>query len=263
MDLTTIAGLLVALASLVTSVLLDNGSLLALWKPSALVLIVGGTIGATLIGVRVSDLRKLPGIFLSAFHTTKEDPQEIIERLVSMSERARREGLLALQDDVRSIDNSLMARGLQLIVDGTDPEIVRTAMETQVEISEHKSTEMAEVLSTAGGYSPTMGIIGTVMGLVQVLGHLGESDVSELSKAIALAFLATFYGIFLANIFWLPLASKVKQNVAYEALIGRMYIAGITGLQTGEGPRALREKLEVYLSGMAKQAPSRGGGESR
>lgn len=258
MDIATIGGLAIALVAIVVSVLMDGGSLGALVHVSSFILIVGGTVGATAVGFRMPDIKKLPAAIGAAFRAKKEDPQELIERLVTMAERARREGLLALQDDVRSIDDPLLSRGLQLIVDGTDPEIVKTTMETQVEITEHKQMNLAEILSAAGGYSPTMGIIGTVIGLVQVLKNLD----GDFAGAIAMAFLATFYGVFLANILWLPLANKVRQNVAHEALIGRMYIAGVTGLQTGEAPRALREKLEVFLSdvgGKGTQQRRRGG----
>lgn len=231
---------------MVAAVLIDGGSLLSLVRPSAAVLILGGTIGATVIGFRGADLRRVPAAILSAFQAKRDKPREVISMLVQMAERARREGLLALQEDVRLLDHSLLARGLQLAVDGTDPDVVRNTMQTQLEFVERSQLSAAGALEAAGGYAPTIGIIGTVMGLVQVLQHLNQAD--QLGHAIALAFLATFYGIASANLFWLPLASKVKQNIIHESLVSRMYIAGVTGLQTGEAPRALRERLEVFLA---------------
>lgn len=246
LDLTTILGLLIAGTALVAAVILDGGALSSLVQPTAAMLIFGGTVGATVVSYRGADLRKVPGALLSAFRSESEHPEAVIEQLVRMAEKARKEGLLALQDEVRALDHALLARGLQLAVDGTDPDVVRMTMEMQVEIAQRSQMNAAAALETAGGFAPTIGIIGTVMGLVQVLQHLGAAE--ELGHAIALAFLATFYGVASANLFWLPLANKVKQNVYHETLLCHMYIAGVTGLQTGEAPRALRERLEVFLA---------------
>lgn len=246
LDLATILGLLIAGAAVVITVFLEGGTLSSLFQPSAAILIFGGTVGATVVSYRGPDLRKVPGAIFSAFRSSSEHPEEVIEQLVRMAEKARKEGLLALQEDVRSLDHALLARGLQLAVDGTDPDVVRMTMEMQVEIAQRSQMNAATALETAGGFAPTIGIIGTVMGLVQVLQHLGAAE--ELGHAIALAFLATLYGVASANLFWLPLANKVKQNVHHETLLCHMYIAGVTGLQTGEAPRALRERLEVFLA---------------
>lgn len=260
MDLATLAGLLIALAAVVVSVLMDGASLLSLWNPSAFILIVGGTVGATVVGYRKGDLSRVPKLITSAFLNHVREPRDLIDRLVRMAEKARREGLLALQDDVATLDNPLLIRGVQMIVDGTDPDIVKNTMETQVEVTEHRDKNAAGILEAAGGFAPTIGIIGTVMGLVHVLENLG-GDPGALGHAISVAFLATFYGIATANLFWLPLGSKVKQNIEYETLIGKMCIAGVVGLQTGEAPRALREKLEVYVSSAPTPRTNRRGGD--
>ncbi|HYG56992.1 MAG TPA: flagellar motor protein [Symbiobacteriaceae bacterium] len=259
MDLATIIGLLIGFGALVVSVFMEGASLLDLFKPSAFVLILGGTIGATMIGYRNGDLRRVPGLIRSAFVPLQQDPHDLIDRIVRMAEKARREGLLALQDDVASLDNPLLERGVQLIVDGTDPEIVRQTMETQVDLQEERMLNAAGILDAAGGYAPTIGIIGTVMGLVNVLGNIGNPE--SLAHSISLAFLATLWGILTANLIWLPLGSKVKQNIHYETRIGRMCITGVSGLQTGEAPRALREKLEVFLSEAVNRTSARRGGD--
>lgn len=261
MDLATLIGFLIAFGALVVSVIIDSGAgtLLTLIHPGALLLIFGGTIGATVIGYRKADLMRLPGLMKSAFLHEEHDPQDLIDRVVRMAEKARREGLLALQDDVASLDNPLLVRGVQLIVDGTDPDIVKQTMETQVELAEERQLNAAGALEAAGGYAPTIGIIGTVLGLVHVLADI--SDAKKLAANISLAFLATLWGILTANMFWLPLASKVKQNIHHESLIGRMCIAGVSGLQTGEAPRALREKLEVFISEAVRKENRRRGGD--
>jgi len=252
----TIAGLAIAFVALIVSATMEGTPITELFHLAAMVLIFGGTIGATLVGYRGGDMRRLPKLIMSAFVVRDKDPQDLIDRIVRMAEKARREGLLALQDDVASLDNPLLVRGVQLIVDGTDPDIVKSTMETQVELAEERNLNAAGALDAAGGYAPTMGIIGTVVGLVHVLGSIGGNP-DGLAKAIGGAFLATLWGILTANMIWLPLGSKVKQNIQYEALIGRMCISGVSGLQTGEAPRALREKLEVYVTEQVSRASSR------
>lgn len=252
-------GLIIGFGALIATLFIEGGTLGSMITPSALILILGGTVGATVIGYRTADLRTVPNLIASAFVADEKDPSTLIDRLVRMAERARREGLLALQDDVEKLENPLLQRGIQLIVDGTDPDVVRITMETQVELSEIRQLNAAGALEAAGGYAPTIGIIGTVMGLIQVLGNLAEPE--KLGHSIALAFLACFWGILTANLFWLPLASKVKQNIRVQNNIDRMCITGVVGLQTGEAPRALREKLEVYLADEVKRAPRRGGEE--
>lgn len=260
MDLTTIVGLLIGFGALLASVFMEGGQLSSLVQAPAFVLIIGGTLGASIVGTRGKDLRAVPKALGSAFMRKEQDPYELIDRLVQMAERARREGLLALQDDVASLGNPLLVRGVQMIVDGTDPEVVKATMETQVELDEHRKLAAASFLDSAGGYAPTIGIVGTVMGMVNVLSNLSNPE--TLAHSIALAFLATFYGILTANMLWLPLAKKVKENIAYETLLGKMCVAGVTGLQTGEAPRSLREKLEAYISeGSPSKRVARGGEE--
>jgi chemotaxis protein MotA len=260
-DLATIIGLVIAFSSLVIMAFLEGTHLSSLFSAPAMIVIFGGTLGAVLVGYRKGDIRKLPSLLKSAFVSNETDPQELIDGIVRMAEKARREGLLALQDDVGSLDHPLLIRGVQLIVDGTDPEIVKSTMETQVELTEERQMNTAGMLDAAGGYSPTLGIIGTVIGLVHVLGNMGEPD--QLAASISVAFLATLWGILAANLIFLPLGSKVKQNIQYQSLVGRMCIAGVSGLQTGEAPRALREKLEVFFSESSTRTRSgkRGGDE--
>jgi chemotaxis protein MotA len=260
-DLTTILGLVIGFGALFASLVMEGGSVTALLQAPAFVLIIGGTLGASIIGTRAKDLRAVPKAILSAFSRKEQDPYELIDRLVQMAERARREGLLALQDDVATLENPLLIRGVQMIVDGTDPEIVKATMETQVELDEHRKMAAASFMDAAGGYAPTIGIIGTVMGMVRVLSNL--SDTEALAHSISLAFLATFYGILTANLFWLPIGKKIKENIAYESLLGKMCVAGVTGLQTGEAPRSLREKLEAYIASEVNTGRKARGGDER
>lgn len=262
MDLATVVGLVVAFLSLGVGYWLEGGDFLALiWHPSALLIILGGTMGMTVVGAPMATLRQMGRTIALAFFPRQEDAQALVNTIVGLAEKARKEGLLALQDDVARLTNPLLARGLNMIVDGTDPDAVRESLETQVNVERQRTEAQAAVLEAAGGYSPTAGIIGTVMGLIIVLGNLG-SDTRALGQGIATAFSATFFGILLANVFWLPLGHKVKAYARERSVLGQMIIAGLVSLQTGENPRTMREKLEVYAGGPAPgPAPAAGGGQ--
>jgi chemotaxis protein MotA len=244
-DKSTVFGLLIAIMAVLSDTLFHGGNPLELINVPALVLIIGGSVGATMIGAPFKDFMSMFKAIPGTFKEPKDDPGKIIDLLVEMAEKARKEGLLALQDDLARIDDPLLARGINLIVDGIDPDVVRETLNTQVEMEEHQALAPAHIMEQAGGYAPTIGILGTVIGLINVLKNLAEAD--KLGPAIATAFMATFYGIATANLFWIPLATKVKANIAKRALIGRMIIVGVTGLQTGEAPRSLKEKLEIFL----------------
>jgi chemotaxis protein MotA len=245
-DLVTIIGLVIAFGAILVSLIIDGGHISAFFQPGPILLVFGASIGVTAIGYRGGDLRKVPELLKGAFVKSKQDPEDLIERLVRMAEKARREGLLALQDDVPTLDHPLLVRGIQMIVDGIDPAIVKETLDTQVELTEHQRLNAAGALDAAGGYAPTIGILGTIMHLVEVLSNLSQPE--KLGGLIAAAFLAAMWGVASANLIFLPLGSKVKQNIQNDALIARMCIAGVVGLQTGEAPRALREKLEVYIT---------------
>ncbi|MCL4425450.1 MAG: flagellar motor protein [Firmicutes bacterium] len=245
MDMATILGLTLALGALVISILMDGGKLSSLVSPSALLLIMGGTLGATIISFPMEEVANLPKILMLVFFSKKADAKEAIDRVVSLAEKARREGLLILQEDAKNITDKFLLRGLNLVIDGADPEMVKTIMETDLAFTEKRHKRGAAILEAAGGYAPTMGIIGTVMGLVHVLGNL--EDTSKLGPAIAVAFLATFYGISTANIFWLPMANKLKERSREEMLLKEITLEGILSIQAGENPRIVREKLEVFL----------------
>ncbi len=256
MDLSTLGGLLLAVGALVGSLLMDGGELKSLWSASALTLIIGGTVGATAVSFPLEDLRQLPRLLIKSFTGAREDAMASIDTIVSLVEKARREGLLTLQNETPKLNDPFMIRGIELVVDGTDPQAVRSILETDIAFMEKRHRSGASILETAGGFAPTMGIIGTVMGLVHVLGNLSEPD--KMGPAIAVAFLATFYGIFTANVFWLPLANKLKARSADEILLRELVLEGVLSLQAGESPRIVREKLEVFLSPKQKKAVPRG-----
>ncbi|MHB9144824.1 MAG: motility protein A [Symbiobacteriia bacterium] len=258
MDISTIAGLGLALVALGISLTLEGGNFAQLINVSALILIMGGTVGATMISFSLEEMMALPKLIGKAFSGKEDDTTRVIDQIVTLVEKARREGLLTLQNDIKNLDDAFLIRGIELVVDGTDPQAVRSILETDIAFMEKRHKAGAGILDTAGGYAPTMGIIGTVMGLVNVLSHLNEGT-DKLGPAIANAFLATFYGIFSANVFFLPLGGKLKAKSATEVLRRELILEGVLSLQAGESPRIVREKLEVFLPPKYKQKPKEGG----
>ncbi len=252
MDFGTIIGLVIACGSIVAALWMDGGHLSSLWSGSAFLLVNGGTIGATAISFPLEELKQIPKLLGKAFTGSKVDGTKSIDTIVALVEKARREGLLTLQNETAKIDDAFLVRGIELVVDGTDPHAVRSILETDISFMEKRHKAGAGILEAAGGYAPTIGIIGTVMGLVHVLGNLSKPD--TLGPAIAVAFLATFYGIATANLIWLPLAGKLKARSADEVLMREMVLEGVLSLQAGESPRIVREKLEVFLPPKDKKA---------
>ena len=246
MDLTTILGLTIGIGALLTAVLMEGGHLSSLVSSPAFVMILGGTVGATMIGFTLEELKNVPTLFRIAFSDEKHDVAKLISIMVGFAEKARREGLLALEEDLSTIEDKFLKKGMQLVIDGTDAELVRSIMETELAFIQERHHKGASIFEAAGGYAPTMGIIGTVMGLVHVLGNL--SDTETLGPAIATAFLATLYGIFSANILFLPLAGKLKNRSASQVLVYEVTLEGILSVQAGDNPRIVEEKLEAFLA---------------
>lgn len=260
MELGVILGFVVGVGALVVANLAEGGSIASLFQFSAMLIIFGGTIGATMISTGLGGVRGMPATLAGALRKPATDPEQLLETLVAFAQRARREGLLALEDDVRNLKDPFMAKGLQMVVDGIDPEMVEGVLFTEADLEQQKTNAEAGVFETAGGFAPTMGIIGTVMGLIVVLSNLSNPD--ELGHSIAVAFLATLWGIMSANIFFLPVANKVKANARAEAHLRHMVIEGILSIQKGDSPTMVKEKLNAFLAGEGKkkkaQAPEEG-----
>jgi len=246
MEITSIIGVILGFASVVIGFVMEGGEILALVAPTAAIIVFGGTIGATVTSYSKEELTAALAAFRMFLFKSNLDKLKIIEEIISLAERARREGILYLENSMDQIENQFLRKGIQLIVDGTNPELLRTILETEIYITEEKQEVGAGVFETAGGYGPTMGIIGTVMGLVHVLGNL--SDPSELGPSVAMAFIATLYGVGSANILWLPMASKIKNISKQESVLKEMMLEGLTSIQAGNNPILIREKLTAFLN---------------
>ncbi|MEF3305421.1 flagellar motor protein [Paenibacillus sp. GYB003] len=245
MDITTLLGIALGLAALVGGFLLDDGHISGLLVYTAAIIVFGGTFGAVIVSFPKSQLKQIPKALGLAFRESKADPNGCIAELVDMAVVARREGVLALEERVQQHPNPFLRDGLQMVVDGTDPELLRSMLEVEIEAKEKIYAGYAKLFESAGGYAPTMGIIGTVMGLIHVLSNI--SDPESLAGAIAVAFTATLYGVASANIVYLPIASKIKARG--EELIAEMdmILEGILSLQAGENPKLIEKKLKSFL----------------
>lgn len=251
MDLTTLIGLVFGFFMLLAAFVLEGGSMGGLVGPTAAMIVFGGTFGATIISFTVEELRKLPYFCKMIFTEKKVDYVSVLDSLVETADMARREGLLSLESRLSEIDNQFFARGLQLVIDGTDPELTRNMLEMEIEAFENGEKVGVEIFMTMGGFGPTFGIVGTVMGMVHVLSNLSSPD--ELGPAIAVCFLATLYGIASANLLWIPFGTKIKVKTARDSLLMAMILEGVLSIQAGENPRVIREKLMTFLAPELKE----------
>jgi chemotaxis protein MotA len=246
MDITTIFGLALALFGLYLGILLEGGSLGAYVGMSAVAIIFGGTFGVVILCFPMQSIMNIPKLLIIAFTNQKYDVAGIIKQLVNFSERARREGILCLESELVNVTDEFLRYGLQLVIDGTDPELVRDTLQTKIAFTAERHHSGAQIFEAAGSFAPTIGIVGTVLGLINVLSNL--SDPSSLGHAIALAFIATLYGVGSANVVYLPLAFKLKQKHKSEQLLKEIMLEGVLCLQSGDNPRIVEQKLKAFLS---------------
>ncbi len=245
MDFLTLIGLVVGIGAIVVGNILEGGHTSSLIQLTALLIVGGGTVGAVMVQtpvpVFVRALKMVPWIFFPP----KVEQTEAIEKIIGWSNIARKEGLLGLESLVEAEPDPFARKGLQLLVDGSEPEAIRSILEVEIEVKEHFETQAAKVFEGMGGYSPTIGIIGAVMGLIHVMNNL--ADPSKLGPGIAVAFVATIYGVALANLIFLPMAAKLKSIVHDQAQFREMVIEGVVSIAEGENPRNIETKLQGYL----------------
>ena len=247
MDLATIIGIGGGVLIVCLVMIIDGGSPLELvTQPQAILLTLGGSLVASAATLPLDVLIKLPKYLGIAFTVKKVDLVELIELISRMADKARREGLLALEEEAKKIEEPFLRKGITLVVDGTDPAQVRAILELDIKTMEERHEKGISFFTQAGGFSPTFGIIGTVMGLVTVLKELDNPN--KLAKSIAAAFLATLWGLLSANILWLPVAGKLTTRNNEEVAYRNMLLEGILSLQAGENPRIIKEKLSMFLS---------------
>ncbi|MCL0032867.1 flagellar motor protein [Peptococcaceae bacterium] len=238
-------GIFIATASLVVGFMIVGGSIGMLIMPAAMLIVIGGTFGATMSAYSMEEVKTLPKLFAMVI-TRKTPPYtEVIDQIVELADMARKEGLLYIDSQLENIKDPFLRKGMQLVVDGTDPEMVRNILETEVYSAHGRHEVGVGIFETAGGYAPAMGIIGTIMGLVLVLTKVADPD--ELGPAIAVAFITTLYGVAFANLVFIPIATRLKNLSKQEITLQELQIEGILALQAGYNPRLIRERLNAFL----------------
>lgn len=245
MDITTIIGLILGFGGVLGGYLAEEGQLLALLKlPPFLIVFIGG-IGANLVAFPLSEFKKMISTVSMLFTQKKYNEIDIINELADLSEKARKDGLLSLEQDAQTNKNELVRKGLALVVDGIETEVIKDILARETELQEEIYESGAKIFEALGGTFPAMGVCGTVMGMLSILRDL--SDPMALGPKIAGAFVATMYGIAFANLVWLPFAGKIKVKAARETMISEIIIEGLLSIQAGENPRIIKEKLNLNL----------------
>jgi chemotaxis protein MotA len=242
LDVGMVGGLALGLLSIFGSFVLEGGEVGALILLPAMVIVFGGTLAAALIGNSFGSIVQVAKEVWRALFPVQRDRATMIETLVRYSILSRKDGLLSLEKEMHQVPDPFMRKMLQFVIDGTDPAVLKSLAETEVRYTSERNLRQAGILTKMGGYSPTMGIIGTVMGLIATLAAAGN-DPNELIHHIASAFIATLWGVFMANLVWLPLADKLKALAADEQLYQEMIVEGVLALQAGEIPSVIRAKL--------------------
>ncbi len=261
MDIASIVGLIIAAGSIAVGYVMDTGnwgSLRALWMLSAFVITIGGSIGAVLVAYGFGQVSQFPRLIIEVFRSPKSTISKTIDQLVALSKTARQNGLLSLEkavmEDEKKID-PFLKRGILMIVDGTDPEKINDILQNDIYVYEQSKSINISMFETLGAFAPAFGMIGTIVGLIQLL-SAGMDDPSALTKAIGVAFITTLYGSLVANLFFLPAATKLRSRLSIYRLEKEMIIEAVCSIRNGVNPRLLQEQLSSYLvlGGSAKQA---------
>jgi len=251
-DISSIAGIFVALGAIIGGLLYEKGSITDLTQISAAVIVLGGTLGAVMVTSPLSSLIGAAKGVKSVFLEEAIQPEAAVEEIIAYATKARKSSIISLEEDLENAGDAFLKKALSLAVDGTDLQELRKMMELEMDQSEHHREGGAKVFEAAGGYAPTVGIIGAVMGLIQVMKHL--ADIEEVGRGIAVAFVATVYGVAAANLFFLPMANKLKARIRQEAHTQELLLEGVCSIVEGMNPKLIRVKLEAYLQHGAKDA---------
>ncbi|OGQ98939.1 MAG: flagellar motor protein MotA [Deltaproteobacteria bacterium RIFOXYD12_FULL_55_16] len=258
MDIATLVGLIMGFGAVIGGQLLEGGHLSALLQPTAAVIVLGGTIGATLVSFPVQDLLRALRSAATAFFHQEDNPEDLIGKLIGFAITARKNGLITLEQDAQWVKDRFLGQGLEMVVDGLDPEEVLAVLQIELTNFEERQKINAEVFEAAGGFAPTIGIIGAVLGLIHVMNNL--SDTSRLGAGIAVAFVATIYGLMVANIICIPISTKLRKRLKEQILQREIAIEGLLAIQKGENPRMIEKRLRGFTLTSGVLLYSRGGG---
>ena len=245
MEITTLSGIAAGIGLIVVGITL-SGSVSNFIDLPSIMIVFGGTFASTVISFPISQIKNLIKVIGKAFKKNDIDLNRDIELIIDLAQKARREGLLALEDAVDQIDNDFLKKGGRLLVDGCDPELIKSIMEAELDFLQERHTQGRAMLETMAAFSPAYGMIGTLIGLINMLKNLTDTDV--LGPNMAVALVTTFYGVMLANLVFMPIAKKLKTRSAKEYYQKQMFLEGLLSIQDGENPRIIRDKLSAFLT---------------
>ncbi len=244
MDIATILGIISAFGLMIVAILQGGKLTLFIDIPSVMI-VVGGTIGATLVDFPLKDVLKSIAVAKKAVFNKIEVPTKYIETLVSFAERVRKEGILSLESDAEKMEDPFFRKGLQMLVDGFEPDVIRDTLDKEIKYLRERHKLGSNIFTTMGTFAPAMGMIGTLIGLVQMLQNM--SDPSSIGPAMAVALITTFYGAVLANVIFLPISGKLQVLSNYECLVKEMILEGLISISEGLNPRVIEQKLYAFI----------------
>ena len=246
MDTSSLIGILLALAGILAGLLLEGGHIGQILQPTAAMIVLGGTFGAVMLQYPLAIVGTATKRLFGVFFHRETGSESCVRQLIHFANKARRSGIISLDQDLQSIEDPFLKQAVMLAVDGTEPSELRKIMELQIENQFELEEKIPAVFESAGGFSPTIGIIGAVMGLIQVMQHLDHMD--EVGRGIAVAFVATIYGVGVANIFFLPVAGKLRLRIREQQVLKEMTLEGVVSILEGMNPRTIEIKLESFLT---------------
>jgi chemotaxis protein MotA len=255
-DKSSVIGIVLAVGGILAGLLIEGGNLGQIVQPTAAMIVFGGTIGAVMLQFPLSVVLQAMRRFGSVFIAPSENPKETIDRLVGFAQKARREGIVSLDAILNEIEDPFLKKSLMLAVDGTEPEELRKILELELDNQAEYEEQVPQVFESAGGFAPTVGIIGAVLGLIQVMQHLDKID--EVGRGIAVAFVATIYGVASANLLYLPVAGKMKLRIREEQITREMTLEGVASILEGMNPHMLETKLLGFLVESSKSGNTEG-----
>jgi len=247
MDKGTFIGVIIAIGGMVAGLLIEGGHIQQILQPTAAMIVFGGCLGATLVQFPLRQSWRAFRCFWQVLVEPRQNAETLIEEMVALANKARRNGIISLDAELENLSDAFMRRSLMLAVDGTEPQELRRIMEVEMEATADEEEAIPRVYEAAGGYAPTIGIIGAIMGLIQVMQKL--DDISEVGRGIAVAFVATIYGLVSANVIFLPSAGKLRSRFQQRQLMREMTLQGVISILEGMNPRMLESKLRGYIVG--------------
>lgn len=245
MDKSSLIGIIVGIGGIIAGLFLEGGRMAQIVQPTAAMIVFGGTLGAVMLQFPIGVVGAAFSGVVQVFFEPDTGSQKTIKQLVGFANKARREGIISLDGEIASLQDPFLKKSLMLAVDGTDPQELRKMMQLELEHQAEHEESIPKVLESAGGFSPTIGIIGAVLGLIQVMQHLDKID--QVGRGIAVAFVATVYGVGSANLFFLPCAGKLRSRLRNEQILREMTLEGVVSILEGMNPRMLESKLMGFL----------------